>query len=71
MTASSWIRVGAVFVVLNDNAIRTEELDPSSMRLDVVHLGKKLPSGKTLLDDILFSVYPGEGGGVDGAIRGR
>ena len=30
------------------------------MRLDVVHLGKKLPSGKTLLDDISFSVYPGE-----------
>ena len=52
--------MGAVFVVLNDNAIRTEELDPSSMRLDVVHLGKKLPSGKTLLDDISFSVYPGE-----------
>ena len=60
VTASSWIRVGAVFLVLNDNAIRAAELDPSSMRLDVVHLGKKLPSGKTLLDDISFSVYPGE-----------
>ena len=36
--------------------LRTEALDPSSMRLDVVHLGKKLPSGKTLLDDILLGV---------------
>ncbi len=60
VTASSWIRVGAVFLVLSDDVILAEELDPSSMRLDVVHLGKKLPDGKSLLNDISFSVYPGE-----------
>ena len=60
VSSSSWIRVGAVFLMLSDDVILAEELDPSSMRLDVVHLGKKLPSGKTLLNDISFSVYPGE-----------
>ena len=27
VSVSSWIRVGAVFLVLSDNGIRTEELD--------------------------------------------
>lgn len=60
VTESSWIRLGAVFLVLSDDEIAASQLDPSAMRLDVVHLGKKLPSGKTLLDDISFSIYPGE-----------
>ncbi len=60
VTSTSWIRLGAVFLVLNDDVLMAEELDPSSMRLDVVHLSKRLPSGKNLLNDISFSVYPGE-----------
>ena len=56
----SWIRVGGVFLYLEDGSVSTKSLEDDAMRLDVTHLGKKLPSGKTLLDDISFSVYPGE-----------
>ena len=60
VTSSSWIRMGAVFLILNDDSVQSSEVNMSAMRLDVVHLGKKLPSGKTLLDDISLSIYPGE-----------
>ena len=60
VTSDSWIRVGTVVIHLNEGRVTTRKINEDEIRLDVVHLSKKLASGETLLNDFSFSIYPGE-----------
>ena len=58
--SNSWIRIGTVVLYLKDGEVAPQKVQGEEIRLDVVNLSKKIPSGKTILDDISLSVYPGE-----------
>lgn len=60
VSSNSWIRIGTVVIYLNDGRVTTTQMNDDEIRLDVVNISKKLPSGKTILNDFSFSIYPGE-----------
>ncbi len=60
VNSNSWIRIGTVIIYLNDGAVSTTQLNEDEIRLDVVNISKKIQSGKTILHDVSFSIYPGE-----------
>ena len=60
VNSNSWIRIGIVIIYLNDGQVSATEMNENEIRLDVVNVSKKIASGKTILNDFSFSIYPGE-----------
>ena len=60
VSSESWIRIGTIVIYLNDGRVSATKINDDEIRLDVVNISKKIASGKTILHDFSFSIYPGE-----------
>lgn len=58
LTENQTLRIGGISFPLFQKEVKQEI--KKSIRLDAVELNRVLPGGKSILEDVSFSVYPGE-----------